>query len=988
MSESTSGLIGGIVGSIVRETVNQINQNYKQNQKKDSQMMDEEELKTMDAETILLSALQTLKENEQTAPDTKEFYEQRHSILVKVLEFLVQYKPFILFNISENVRVVYCKDLDVFVLDPTGRISKQELITPYNDPDFSWTLPRNSHIEKLDFSSLSSFLKNLNLGNNSVLEGDRYFATRSNDCYNVYGVNSINRNRSSYTSESYKWPTFELKERIYSVQSLLHTICSHNLQISYLYDKGIQKLFVNVLDCFISVNHKEEKISRKDLLELLKIVNEQLQRIKSIKDNISDFSSQTIISKLHSENILDDLLNCDKNRADLEPYDEKLVKDPNRGHWELWGAEDQYDGLYARNPCQDVHESGVVGIDFGTKSTVVVFQSDSERIVPMRIGTGELRKEVSKQHYENPTTMELISINQFMNAYAIGNRPQTEWNDLKISHQAYEDFFASTTNGEYTAFFSDLKQWAGNSSSNKKYVLIDKSKTKIELPPFKELDSQNDFDPIEVYAYYLGLYINNMRNGIFLDYYLSFPVTYEVAVQKHITESFRRGLLKSLPTAVVEKKELMERFRVNGQINEPAAYAACAMREYNFIPEDGKKVYFGVFDFGGGTTDFDFGEWQTSTKPRYDFIITHYGAQGDRYLGGENLLALLAFEIFKKNAKILSKEGITFMQPAECNDFQGSEMLIDNNSCEAAYNIKNLMKALRPIWEGTETEGEKNSLDNQESLEVNLLNAKGELITGFRLDANRNEIMAILKSRIDMGVQQFFAAFHSAFYKRNDKEMRMESFNILLAGNSSKSPIVKELFNQYLEQHKEDLPIECRILPPIGSEDFYKTLQESNPDYADSRDEMERPTGKTGVAFGLLLSRKGGRIKVENLNLDNDNGEKFFAFYVGFNSRNKFQIINDKNVDQNAGRLEIGVWYRFMDVEEDDDAMEIYYTDTPSAITNKLNIVKTKRIRCSFNAVDKEAGFFIRAKDPHTLEWAIAKSENECNNGKEIILSR
>ena len=187
-----------------------------------------------------------------------------------------------------------------------------------------------------------------------------------------------------------------------------------------------------------------------------------------------------------------------------------------------------------------------------------------------------------------------------------------------------------------------------------------------------------------------------------------------------------------------------------------------------------RRLRLRVFDFGGGTTDFDFGEWQTSIKPRYDFIITHYGAQGDRYLGGENLLALLAFEIFKKNAVRLRQEGITFMQPAECNGFQGNEMLIDNNSCEAAYNIKNLMKALRPIWEGTETEGEKNSLDNQESLEVNLLNAKGDLITGFRLDANRNEIMAILKSRIDMGVQQFFAAFHSAFYKRNDKEMRMD----------------------------------------------------------------------------------------------------------------------------------------------------------------------------------------------------------------------
>lgn len=985
MFESSSSIIGGIVDSIVGETVNQINQNC--NQKRDSKMMTEDELETMDAEALLLSALQSLKENEQIAPDTKEFYEQQQSILVKVLAFLVKYKPFILFNVSENIRVIYCEDSDVFVLDPTGRISKQELITPYNDPDFLWALPRNSHIEKLDFSSLSSFLKNLNLGNNSVLEGDRYFATRSNDCYNVYGINSQNRGRSSYTGESYKWPTFELEKRINSAQSLLYTICSYNLQISYFCDKDIQRLFINAVDSFISTNQNTEKISRKDLLELLKIANKQIERIKTIKDSISDFSSQTIISKLHSENTLENLLNCDKNRADIEPYDEKMVKDPNRGHWELWNSEEQYDGLYARDPHSDVHEDGVVGIDFGTKSTVVVFQSDSERIIPMRIGTGELRKEVSKQHYENPTIMELISIEQFMNAYVQGYRPSTKWNHLKISHQAFADFFASTTNGEYTAFFSDLKQWAGNSSSKKKYVLIDKSKTKVELPPYKDLDSQNNFDPIEIYAYYLGLYINNMRNGIFLDYYLSFPVTYEVSVQKKITESFKRGLLKSLPSAIINDKDLLENFKVNGNINEPAAYAACAMQEYNFIPKDNEKIYFGVFDFGGGTTDFDFGEWELSDTPKYDFIISHYGAQGDKYLGGENLLALLAFEIFKKNASELIKAEITFMKPAESKTFTGDEMLIDNESSEAAYNTKNLMQALRPIWEGSESEEEKKAFDEKEYLEVNLLNAKGEQNVAFKLNANRNEIMAILKSRIDKGVQEFFKAFDLAFYKRNDKNLNMETFNILLAGNSSKSPIVKALFENYIEQHKNELHIEFRILPPIGSEDFQKIIQESAPNYNDPRDEMERPTGKTGVAFGLLMSRKGGRIKVRNLNLDKNNTERFFGFYIGYQSRRKFQIINNKSVDENSGKLEIGKWYKFMDVETDDDKMEIYYTDIPSAITNEMNIEDAKRIRCSFNATEDTA-FYIRAKDPHTLEWTLAKSEKECNNGKEIVLSR
>lgn len=41
------------------------------------------------------------------------------------------------------------------------------------------------------------------------------------------------------------------------------------------------------------------------------------------------------------------------------------------------------------------------------------------------------------------------------------------------------------------------------------------------------------YDPIEIYAYYIGLYINNMfdSNGIYLNYILSFPVTYEKAIR-------------------------------------------------------------------------------------------------------------------------------------------------------------------------------------------------------------------------------------------------------------------------------------------------------------------------------------------------------------------------------------------------------------------------------------------------------------------------
>ncbi|ACJ07219.1 hypothetical protein HPP12_0059 [Helicobacter pylori P12] len=55
-----------------------------------------------------------------------------------------------------------------------------------------------------------------------------------------------------------------------------------------------------------------------------------------------------------------------------------------------------------------------------------------------------------------------------------------------------------------------------------------------------------------------------------------------------------------------------------------------------------------MFDFGGGTTDFDFGKWEKSANPKFAYKMTHFSSGGDKYLGGENLLELLAFEAYVK----------------------------------------------------------------------------------------------------------------------------------------------------------------------------------------------------------------------------------------------------------------------------------------------------------------------------------------------------
>ena len=140
-------------------------------------------------------------------------------------------------------------------------------------------------------------------------------------------------------------------------------------------------------------------------------------------------------------------LECDYLRADIDPYDEKIVEDPNRGHWDLWTEEPKSNSIkitvnspfVGRNPISDIKEDGIIGIDFGTKSTVVVYQDGDDNILPMRVGRGKYRKEIKKSDYENPTVMEFVDIQNFMKRYnAREGRPETLWSDLTVSHRASE----------------------------------------------------------------------------------------------------------------------------------------------------------------------------------------------------------------------------------------------------------------------------------------------------------------------------------------------------------------------------------------------------------------------------------------------------------------------------------------------------------------------------------------------------------------------
>lgn len=751
-------------------------------------------------------------------------------------------------------------------------------------------------------------------------------------------------------------------------------------------------------------------------------------------------------------NTREELLNCEKVRADIDPYEDRLLTDPNRGHWDLWIGQDesQYtvevaEEMVARNPICDINENGVIAIDFGTKSTIVVYQSDIEHSLPMGIGDGNLSKEPTPKRYENPTVMHFVDLDTFLNDYGTRRgRPKTKWEDLTISHTAMEQF-ANSKSEEYYEYLHQIKQWAGQREKQFRVQSHD-GKTYV-LPAFLDLD-ENAWNPIELYAYYIGLYINNMRkgHGIFLDYYLSFPVTYETKIREKIVKSFEKGLKKSLPSSILNNEQVMKRFHVNGDISEPAAYAVCALQEYGFEPEKDEEIFYGIFDFGGGTTDFDFGLWKQSSKRRYDYTIENFGAGGDEYLGGENLLEMLAFEVFKENQTLMREKGYTFTLAPKCTEFLGSDSLLADSQ-EAEKNMHNLMEKIRPYWEtpiksSDDNAEEKSEVDfliskiikassshsrvtaienelqtiitNQKAIEADesvVLNELADVIDRYGLEIddedndqikfvltifdkegqdNPNETLffskqkleSIIEMRIREGVNNFFSALLLSY--QNEKVKKPTTVNILLAGNSCKSPVVKKVFEEAIADQerqvkeryniKDDIGSLFDVFPPLGTEEAYKKMESRG--IIPSRNDFEKPTGKTGVAFGLIQCRAGGTIeRISNVGIED---EIPFQYFIGWRSRKKFVLFkDDSKLTKYRGKPDYNEWYKF--IEADDSVFDLCYTTLPECVSGELMVdgnAAVKRLRCEIDVVDEDAFVYVRAIDPHTIEYVVAKDSN------------
>lgn len=453
---------------------------------------------------------------------------------------------------------------------------------------------------------------------------------------------------------------------------------------------------------------------RKHMINVLYEINAQKEKGEYRMANgmasvlrLTEIEEEELKKDSYQEGI-DILLQCDKKRfGDSYEYPkERFSKDVNNGHWDLWTDESDREcfpyeyplggDYYAYNPSEDIQNESIVAIDFGTSATVVVASSDRDERRPLSIDASVDANKKSKR-YENPTIMKLVDLDTFLKMYKQRDgRPFTKWEHINVANEASSSFKEASSD-DYYAYIHQLKQWAGD---NKKQIRFKPTEGDvITLEPYVNIKS-GDFDPIEIYAYYIGLNINRLRtNKIYLKYYLSFPTTFKQNIKKKITESFERGLAKSLPLSVLRNKEKMSHFSVCPDVSEPLAYASCVLKAYGIRPKPDSAINYAIFDFGGGTTDFNFGKWSKYTESSsYSYKIKTLGDVGLNKLGGENLLEGLAHKIFKDNIDFM-RENNFFFQDGPYSNESGYEEVIDNKSQFAASNMKRLMEALRPYWE-------------------------------------------------------------------------------------------------------------------------------------------------------------------------------------------------------------------------------------------------------------------------------------------------
>lgn len=373
---------------------------------------------------------------------------------------------------------------------------------------------------------------------------------------------------------------------------------------------------------------------------------------------------------------------------------------------------------------------------------------------------------------------------------------------------------------------------------------------------------------------------------------------------------------------------------------------------------------FGVFDFGGGTTDFAVGLYRLPTdeeieeNSNWERIVDIIDSSGDPDLGGECLVHLLAFELVRKNqARLLANGPIPFTLPANVHPFAGSEQLF-SNSVIARANTHKLIEKLRPLWEGSSL-----SIDAGQISET-FTTVNGEDKADLKLDVDEAELRRILKCRIAQGVNDYFVLVEQALAKARIKPADL---HVLLAGNSCKSPLVMECFHEKIAELKQpgnaSIPQNIVIHAPLLPDDA----------------EPEKVTLKTGVAIGVLKSLDSEPIGII---MRKAGDEAPFPFTVGRNVRG---LLEPK---LKRGAAYDGDWINFAPASASGACLFLYTQSTKGDAGTARRGEECFEEELNFGEGHKGKMIVLKPGTPSSVIFALRDDKGEISMEQEIALEK
>ncbi|EQB2605052.1 hypothetical protein ACYHQC_004241 [Aeromonas salmonicida] len=802
-----------------------------------------------------------------------------------------------------------------------------ENIEKYKTPGFSdWKVPSTE-----EFKAFWARIGNPHRTGKRLHEKDFWFTTEYRIDLDNWSQNTLNGGSASLYACTNLWKTLSTAKLMAALVNSRHRLITPDTKISWPTE-----------------DNRWQPLSHEALLRA--IYDEELS-LKGVD-----------IQKQFSHPI-NELYRLDWTPCRLPELETPRLSDPNKGLWELWGADkSELDtiGLVARDPARDIKLHNVA-IDFGTSSTVVAFCDEHGARQLLRIGVRDFYQAPEASHYENPTVLELLDYQSFIAIWQQqAYRPALDWSWLRASHEARESFRSNPGDTRVIAsILPRIKQWAMR-SEKERLRLSDYQGREMLLPALTDrnpvggeamlVNEQYPFDPVELYAWYLGMAINWRERGLYLKYHMTFPAKYERATKDKILASFRRGLQRSLPTSLVNQTEILRLFDVSELASEPAAYAAAALPQLELTLDD-EGIAYAVFDFGGGTTDFDFGLWRWATEEEeaegYEQVFESLHSSGDNFLGGENLLEHLVYATFQQNLDICRTHKIHFTRPLDGERFAGDEAFVQPTQA-AQTNTVMLASELRPFMESDD-----GKLESQ--LKIQLLDVDGQK-KQCELILYKKNLDQLLADRIVRGLRAFLQELAHVVDQFTGKTV-----HVLLAGNGSRSRHLARLLNDNVLQ---ELLIDIFAGTPPNLE--------IHPPLAIDEKDHHSPTAKTGVALGLLRLCPGEGVKLIDRVRSSCSDEAPFRYYVGGVRRGQFDAKLTPTCDREGWTM-LGVMPQ--------QVFKLCYSQSPRARGGMAEgdpELMTRRI--DFPAAPLGAKIFVRALQPGIIELAAAQDESALPN--------